>query len=151
MPRGETSVQFFNDSANVKPPSVRRRRHRLRLADNRIPPISDPIWAEWSQPIFKFLSEPRTWEALNKFQRQTWLTESVFRHCLAWLEDQGRVRAVLRGDDVRWAQNGVYVPYEGVSPSMSPDSVPPPEPSDPDRTDASVRSRRTLQGHPTPR
>ena len=49
------------------------------------PPVEDPHWAEWSEPLRLFLSTPRTWPELLEWRKGV-MGPSRLRHCLAWLE-----------------------------------------------------------------
>lgn len=80
-----------------------------KMSDIRAPAGADPRWEGWSAPILAFLSEPRTWDQLNEWRKETKTNGSLLRHCLAWLEDQGRARSILIGEDrdvIAWVRLG---------------------------------------------
>lgn len=52
---------------------------------DRIPPSSDPRWAEWSKPLAKFLAEPRPWPEIKKWARDKGIGIGMVQQQLAWL------------------------------------------------------------------
>jgi len=78
-------------------------RKRGRPSEEAIPPISDPVWVEWSDPLLKFLQEqPRTWLQLEKWRKSQSVSGFRLRNCLAWLEDASLVRSEGSGKAVKW-------------------------------------------------
>ena len=75
---------------------------RGRPVEGPVPVISDPVWAEWSEPILAFLDQPRTWPELEKWRKSQGVSGFRFRNCLAWLEDAGLARSEGSGKDVKW-------------------------------------------------
>ena len=71
--------------------------------ESRYPPISDPVWAEWSAPVLVFLDGgPRTWPDIHAWRKRVRFSDGLLRHCVAWLEDRRLVRGFQREGDVRW-------------------------------------------------
>ena len=76
---------------------------RGRPSDETVPPINDPVWVEWSDPLLEFLQEgPRTWPQLEKWRKSQSVSGFRFRNCLAWLEDTGLARSEGNGKGVKW-------------------------------------------------
>ena len=76
---------------------------RGRPSDETVPPISDPVWVEWSDPLLTFLQEkPRTWSQLERWRKSQGVSGFRLRNCLAWLEDTGLAQSEGSGKAVKW-------------------------------------------------
>ena len=84
--------------------------------DDHTPRMSDPVWADLSTPLFKYLAEPRTWREMNAWRRGS-MTEDRMRHCLAWLDQKGVIYDILIDDVCHWLQTG-------ATPKRSPEAGP---------------------------
>ena len=51
------------------------------------PPVEDPHWEEWSEPVRQFLRTPRSWPELKEWHKGV-MGPARLRHCLAWLESE---------------------------------------------------------------
>jgi hypothetical protein len=68
-----------------------------------VPPINDPVWVEWSDPLLEFLQEgPKTWTQLELWRKSRGVSGFRLRNCLAWLEDTGLARSEGPGKRVKW-------------------------------------------------
>jgi len=57
--------------------------------------------------VYTFLSQPRTWDDIHEWREKTKVMGGTrLRHCLAWLENNGRVWCHSWGDVLRWGQSG---------------------------------------------
>jgi hypothetical protein len=75
----------------------------LHEKNEPVPPISDPVWVEWSDPLLKFLQEgPKTWTQLERWRKPRGVSGFRLRNCLAWLEDRGVARSEGTGQRVKW-------------------------------------------------
>lgn len=68
---------------------------------SRVPPMKDPIWAEWTKGVLRFLDHPRDWIAIARWCRDH-MTQDKFRHCIAWLEEQGLAYSFVLNDVTYW-------------------------------------------------
>jgi hypothetical protein len=69
-----------------------------------IPSVSCPKWREWSAPVYRFLSQPRSWPELRKWAQETKVMPiPQMTQCLAWL-DHMKIAYTMGHDtgDVRW-------------------------------------------------
>lgn len=80
----------------------------------RIPKMTDPIWAEWTVPVLRFLGKPRDWVAISGWCREH-MNEDKFRHCIAWLEENGHAYSYVLNDVTYW------VGTEARTRSLTPD------------------------------
>lgn len=85
-----------------------------KSGDERIPIVSDPVWAEWSAPLLDFLDEPRSWKELHRWRKAKKLSGDRFRNMLAWLEDAGAARSEGKDEAVRWAAVDVRKDEDGA-------------------------------------
>lgn len=74
------------------------------MDESKIPPVSDPIWAQWAAPLLEFISQgPKDWKAIHVWRRQVKMNEELLRNCLAWLEKYHHVRCLDDGKGgIRW-------------------------------------------------
>lgn len=74
-----------------------------RPSDETVPPMSDPVWVDWSAPLLEFLvARPRTWTELEKWRVSQGVSGFRLRNCLAWLEDAGAARSEGTGKAIKW-------------------------------------------------
>lgn len=62
--------------------------------EDKFPPESDPVWADWSRGLLEYLSEPRSWKELERWRRGRNQSKMLLRNCLAWLHNQGMVTLI---------------------------------------------------------
>lgn len=72
--------------------------------ESKAPPVSSPVWREWSAPLLAFLdSGPQHWKAIHKWRKRVRMNEALMRNCLAWLEEHNQVQCLDDGaGDIRW-------------------------------------------------
>jgi len=81
---------------------MERQKQRV-WSDADTPPMSDPVWAEWSAPLLEFLlKRPRSWTELETWRRSRRVNGYLLRNCLAWLEEAGAARSEGTGKDLLW-------------------------------------------------
>jgi hypothetical protein len=79
------------------------------MDETRAPPLSDPRWKEWSQPLLDFLQTPRNWKQLNAWCRETKFNGAKLRHCLAWLETFGHIYSLDQEGVLFWVASVIRV------------------------------------------
>ena len=63
---------------------------RTALDDQKIPPMRDPRWKTWAEPLWAHLSAARTWPELEAWADAREVQQDILRHLLAWLTLRGR-------------------------------------------------------------
>lgn len=84
-----------------------RKTGRPPRGEAHTPAVEDPRWKEWAEPLYAFLSQPRAWEEINQWRDETKVMGPTrLRHCMAWLEGEGRVWCYDWIGVTHWAQAG---------------------------------------------
>ncbi len=108
---------------------------RVEVLDGA-PPITDKRWKVWSTPLLSFLSKPRGWPELNRWNRENRLGASKLRQCLAWLEESGLCVAKLVDGEYLWVVSSYREPF--VLPKRGDDALRAPVALGPGAQDLSV-------------
>ena len=72
----------------------------VREKDQSQPPITDPQWAKWSDPLYTYLSsaKQRTWPQLERWAKDHRMTGNRLRNCLAYLSIQSHAHSRILSD-----------------------------------------------------
>lgn len=72
--------------------------------ESKAPPVSSPVWREWSAPLLTFLDgAPRDWKAMHAWRKKRRMNEALLRNCLAWLEEHHQVKCLEDSSEgIRW-------------------------------------------------
>lgn len=72
------------------------------LTNTNVPDMSNPIWAEWTRPLYTFLARPRSWDELQQWAVSLNITTDTARQLLAWLSFHNQ--AIWHSDTCRWSR-----------------------------------------------
>jgi hypothetical protein len=72
----------------------------------KLPPLTDVAWEEWSRPLLAFLARPQDMAGLIAWARADRMSGDRLRNMLAWLSFNGHVTplAAQEGQPQRWVR-----------------------------------------------